>query len=72
MTTTHVAILRLLAPGERSGRELRRLLAEEGVKLSAPAFYQVMSRMEDEGLVTGWYAERVVEGVVIRERWYRS
>lgn len=71
MTATPAAILRLLAPGERSGRELRQLLAAQGIRLSAPAFYAMMAHMEDDGLVTGWYEEKVVEGVAIRERRYR-
>jgi DNA-binding PadR family transcriptional regulator len=57
---THLQFLILdsLTPASRSGRELRATLAEHGARSSLPAFYQLMARLEEDGLVTGWYESR--------------
>lgn len=52
------------------GREVRERLRSFGVKRSGPAFYQMMSRLEDADLVVGSYHQDVVEGQMIRERHY--
>jgi len=46
-------------------------LSEFGVRKSGPAFYQLMSRLEDAGLVTGSYHQEIIDGQIIRERHYR-
>jgi hypothetical protein len=62
-------ILEIIAKeGDISGREVRAKLPG---KLSGPAFYQQMAKMEDEGLVIGYYAEKELMGQVIKERRYR-
>ncbi len=53
------------------GREIRSHLSEFGVRKSGPAFYQLMSRLEDAGLVTGSYHQEIIDGQIIRERHYR-
>ena len=70
---THLQFLVLEALSERecAGRELRRLLATYGVRNSAPAFYQMMGRLEEAGLVEGWYDQKVVASQHIKERRYR-
>jgi hypothetical protein len=70
---THLQFLVLtsLLDGEQPGRCIRDRLAEEGVRKSGPAFYQLMARLEDEKLVAGWYDEKVVDGQRIKERRYR-
>jgi len=70
---THLQFLVLdaLDGGERAGRDLRALLAAHRVKNSAPAFYQMMGRLEDAGLVDGRYDQRVVAGQHLKERSYR-
>lgn len=70
---THLQFLVLegLADTEQPGRELRALLAAHGVRSSAPAFYQMMSRLEEAGLADGWYEQKVVEGQLLKERRYR-
>lgn len=72
-TTTHLQNLSLahLCEGETSGRDLRACLTESGAVLSAPAFYQLMSRLEDSKLVEGWYELVSVNGKRVRERRYR-
>jgi DNA-binding PadR family transcriptional regulator len=52
------------------GREVRDRLKSFGVRKSGPAFYQLMARLEDSGLVEGGYHQEIVEGQIIRERRY--
>ena len=54
-----------------AGREVRKSLEQFGVRKGGPAFYQLMARLEDAGLVEGEYHQEVVEGQIIRERQYR-
>lgn len=70
---THLQFLVLteLSHGTGRGRDLRQRLREAGVRQSGPAFYQMMSLLEDAGFVTGWYEQRVVDGQIIRERHYK-
>jgi DNA-binding PadR family transcriptional regulator len=64
-------VLDALRTGERSGRELRTILAGYGVRTSLPAFYQAMARLEDHGMVSGRYEPKVVAGQTCRERRYQ-
>ena len=66
-----ILVLESLGTKKRSGRELRQLLAQSGTKKSGPAFYQLMARLEEAGLVEGEYSQKIVEKQVIKERWYR-
>lgn len=50
---------------------MRDRLQEYAVRKSAPAFYQLMARMEDAGVVEGWYQQEVVEGQTVRQRHYK-
>lgn len=55
-----------------AGRDLREGVATRlGVKRSIPSFYLSMARMEDEGLVRGWYRTQLIDGVLTRQRRYR-
>ncbi len=54
-----------------SGRDIRCSLRTFGAHKSGPAFYQLMARMEDAGLVEGWYEQQIVSGQIIRERHYK-
>ena len=53
------------------GRLIRARLLAFDVKKTGPAFYQLMSRLEDSGLVEGSYQQEIVQGQIIRERHYR-
>ena len=53
------------------GRVIREELSGFGVRKSGPAFYQLMSRLEDAGLVKGTYHQEIIEGQIIRERHYQ-
>ena len=65
------AVLEALRESERPGRLIRESLTELGVRQSGPAFYQMMARLEDAGLVAGRYDQKVVDGQIIKERAYR-
>ena len=60
-----------LLRGTTRGRDLRARLRAAGVRQSGPAFYQMMAALEDAGLVSGWYEQKVVDAQIIRERHYR-
>jgi DNA-binding PadR family transcriptional regulator len=69
---SHLQFLLLvaLANGDLPGRDLRELLAKQKHKKSAPAFYQLMARMEDAKLVKGRYDQKIIDGQIIKERVY--
>lgn len=69
---THLQCFLLVAlmGGEQTGRTLREKLASEGQLKSAPAFYQLMARLEDAKLVKGRYDQKVIGGQIIKERVY--
>lgn len=70
ITHLQFLVLALLRDGARPGRAVRRLLARHGVRRTGPAFYQMMARLEDAGLVDGEYEQKVVAGQIIKERRY--
>jgi DNA-binding PadR family transcriptional regulator len=53
------------------GRAIRDAAADYGVRSTAAAFYQMMARLERDGLVQGWYEPVVVGDQTVRERRYR-
>jgi DNA-binding PadR family transcriptional regulator len=71
LTHLQFIVLGALLGNERRGRDLRRELARHGVRRSAPAFYQMMARLEDAGWVDGSYTQEIVDGQIIKERGYR-
>jgi len=71
ITHLQFAVLAQLLADEQPGRQLRRGLARLGERRSAPAFYQMMARLEEAGLVSGRYDQRVLDGQLIKERRYR-
>ena len=70
LTHLQFIVIGTLLAGARSGKEIRAELRRARVRRSGPSFYQMMARMEDAGLVRGWYEQEVVEGQIIRERRY--
>jgi DNA-binding PadR family transcriptional regulator len=71
ITHLQFVVLDLLRGEARAGRDIREELRRFGVRRSAPAFYQMMARLEDAGFVEGWYEQKVVDGQLIKERSYR-
>jgi len=72
LTHLQFLVLASLMGSKRAGRELRAKLAEQGVRKTGPAFYQLMARMEDARLVKGWYEQKIVDGQIIKQRWYEA
>ena len=70
ITHLQFLVLGMLREGERAGRHVRRSLARHGVARTGPAFYQMMARLEDAGLVAGEYDQKIVDGQIIKERRY--
>src|SRR6266702_5109232 len=71
ITPLQFLVLALLAKEELSGRLIRELLAANGVRSSGPQFYQMMSRLERDGYIEGWYSLKEIEHQVVNERRYR-
>ena len=70
ITHLQFSVLASLRGGELSGKAVRAQLAGLGLRRSGPAFYQLMSRLEDAGLVAGRYEQQVIDGQIIKERVY--
>src|SRR5215813_1532015 len=64
-------VLGVLLSAEQSGRAIRQALDAYGVGRSAPAFYQMMARLERDGMVEGWYGQIKVGDQGVTERRYR-
>jgi DNA-binding PadR family transcriptional regulator len=71
LTHLQFLVLGLLRTGDRPGRVVRHGLSAFGVRRSGPAFYQLMARLEREGLVEGWYAQVTAGDQAVTERHYR-
>ena len=71
LTHLQFAIVDVLGPREKSGRELRQGLQKLRIRKSGPAFYQLMARLEEAGVVKGRYDQKIVEGQIIKERRYK-
>lgn len=71
VTHLQFAVLSQLLSAEQPGRLVRKALSRIGERRSAPAFYQMMARLEEAGLVAGRYDQRVLDGQLIKERHYR-
>jgi len=70
LTHLQFLVLGLLRDGEQPGRQLRETLAAHGVRRTAPAFYQLMARLERDGLVEGRYEQITTGGQAVTERRY--
>jgi DNA-binding PadR family transcriptional regulator len=70
LTSLQFAVLSVLMGSKRTGRYIREKLAEQGVRKSLAAFYQLMARLEEAGMVRGWYEKVTLDGQVIKERHY--
>ena len=71
ITHLQFMVLGTLLSGEQPGSFIRGRLAKAKVRQTGPAFYQMMARLEDTGLVKGWYVNKTVKGQIVKERRYR-
>jgi DNA-binding PadR family transcriptional regulator len=72
LTHLQFLVLGVLLSGEDSGRTIRRALDEYGMGRSGPAFYQMMARLERDGIIEGWYEQIKVGDQAVTERRYRA
>jgi DNA-binding PadR family transcriptional regulator len=70
LTHLQFLVLGALRGADQPGRILRDTLAGYGVRRTAPAFYQLMARLESAGLVEGRYEQVTVGDQAVTERWY--
>lgn len=71
ITHLQFLVIRILGAKQRLGREIREELAQEGESRSLPSFYEMMARMEKDGLVEG--SDRIaVKAQSGAERRYRA
>ena len=70
---SHLQFLALgvILSNEEPGRVIRDVVAEYGVRRTGAAFYQLMARLERDGLIDGWYEPVIVGDQAVRERRYR-
>ena len=70
---SHLQFLALgvILSAEEPGRVIRDVVADFGVRRTGAAFYQLMARLERDGLVQGWYEPVIVGDQSVRERRYR-
>ena len=70
---SHLQALTLgtLVGADQPGTRIRDVMAEHGVKRTLAAFYQLMARLERDGLVEGRYQLVHVGDQTVTERWYR-
>ena len=71
LTHLQFLVLSVLRNDEHPGRAIRKALAGYGVRRTAPAFYQLMSRLENAGLIEGWYEQIIAGDQAVTERRYR-
>ncbi|HEV8147088.1 MAG TPA: hypothetical protein VGP79_11935 [Bryobacteraceae bacterium] len=71
LTHLQFLVLGVLRANEQPGRVIREAIATYGVRRSGPAFYQMMARLERDGLVEGWYEQITLSGQAVKERRYR-
>lgn len=65
------AVLDALGTCTMAGKQLRETLAANGIKKSGPSFYQLMARLEEAKLVEGRTDQKIVDGQIIKERFYK-
>jgi DNA-binding PadR family transcriptional regulator len=70
---SHLQFLALgvILSNDEPGRVIRDVVADYGVRRTGAAFYQLMARLERDGLIEGRYEPIVVGDQAVRERRYR-
>src|SRR5215470_15215890 len=70
---SHLQFLALgvILSSDEPGRVIRDVVADYGVRRTGAAFYQLMARLERDGLIDGRYEPIVVGDQTVRERRYR-
>ena len=70
---SHLQFLALgvILSNDEPGRVIRDVAADYGVRRTGAAFYQLMARLERDGLIAGWYEPVIIGDQAVRERRYR-
>ncbi len=71
LTHLQTFILETVGADQVKGRDIRTRLEESGSPKSGPAFYQIMSRLEQAGFIEGHYEQRFIGDQIIKERTYK-
>jgi hypothetical protein len=75
LTKIEQAIVQILNVDPRHeilGRDIRSVLRDRGFRRSAPALVFTMMSLADKGFVDCREETRIVDGVTIRDRYYRA
>ena len=72
LTHLQFLVLGILLSGQQSGRAIRQTIEQYGIRRSAPAFYQMMARLERDAMVDGWYEQVKIGDQAVTERRYRT
>ena len=66
------AVVQALGTSSMTGRELRfKTWKPPVLNLGLAGFYYRMAKLEDAGVVTGWYEAETIDGYAVRQRWYK-
>jgi DNA-binding PadR family transcriptional regulator len=70
---SHLQFLTLgvILSSDEPGRVIRDVVADYGVRRTGAAFYQLMARLERDGLIEGRYEPVIIGDQAVRERRYR-
>ena len=71
LTHLQFLVLGVLRGEDQPGRVVREALGGYGIRRTGPAFYQLMARLEKDGLADGWYEQITVGDQAVTERRYR-
>ena len=71
ITHLQYLVLGTLLNGDEAGYRIREEMAKQGAKKSGPSFYQLMARLEAEGLVKSRYEHSMIGTQPIKESWYK-
>ena len=71
MSYLQILIIEGIGGGRVAGRQIREHLKQNGVSKTGPAFYELMSRLENSGFVQGEIEQKVIDGQDVTERFYR-
>ncbi len=72
LTHLQFAVLHCLMEGAQCGRTIREELDKVICFKTVPAFYQLMDRLENSKIVSGWYKNNVIDGNTFKERHYQD
>lgn len=71
LTSLQLTLLnQLLSHGSTSGSDLLSYIRSKRISISGPSFYQVMAKLEANGMVSGWDEQQELDGATWKSRTY--